>query len=135
MKRTIKEEKLARLEHVNALIETISKYGRRFFYNEKNNCVASMMVSKTGHIWFQDDYTRKMVYVAYTGRWRGFSHGGTLKALIERLAEYVRYGKKIEVDWIGPERFDDSNIWGYSQEQMALCRAEALLNPIIKVAP
>lgn len=135
MRRASKEEKAIRVKHVNALIQTISKYGRRFFYNEENNCVASMMISKTGHLWFQDDYTRKLVYVAYVGRWHGFSHGGTLKQLIQRLADYVRDGKQISANWIGPERFDDSNIWGYSQEQMALCRAEAILNPIIKELP
>ena len=131
------EEKHARLAHVNDLIRTISKYGRRFFYYKDKDRVAEMLISSSGHLYFLDDYTCELVYVAYSGRWRGFSHGGTLRGLIEALANYVRTGEQLSIGWIGPERLriTDGNIWGYDPDEMAKCRAEAVLNPAIKVAP
>jgi hypothetical protein len=130
--RATKAQKAERLEHVNALIKIISDHGRRFFYNEQNNHVARMLIGPKGHLYFQDDYTGKAIYVAYQGRWSGFSHGGTLKALVERLAEYVRTGSCLSIDWIGPERFDQSNIWGYSEDEIAKCRSAALVNSAVK---
>lgn len=59
------------------------------------------------------------------GRWKGFSHGGTLKALAERFRDYICEGKQMPIGWLGPERFDDSNIWGYDEVSMrtpAPCR-------------
>lgn len=125
-------EKHQRLLHVNALVETISKYGRRFFYCEKKQRIAEFSLAPSGHIYFNDDYTGESIYVAYQGRWRGFSHGGTMKDLVKAMAEYIRTGKQLSIGWIGPERFDDSNIWGYAQDEIAKCRAEALTNPAIK---
>lgn len=134
MKRATTVQKVKRLEHVNALIETISLYGRRFFCHKESTRVAQMRISTKGHIYFLDDYTQKLVYVAYEGHWRGFSHGGTLKELVRRMADYVRTGDRIEIDWIGPERMriTDGNIWGYAEDEMAKCRAEALLNPAVQ---
>lgn len=132
MKRATAAEKAERLVHVNALIKTISDHGRRFFYNEKDDRVARMLIGAKGHLYFVDDYSCTLIYVAYQGRWKGFSHGGTLKSLVERLADYVRKGDRLPIDWIGPERFNQSNIWGYAADAMAKCRAEALLNPAVK---
>lgn len=133
MKRATAELKVERLAHVNDLIKTISDHGRRFFYNERNNRVARMLMGPRGHLYFQDDYTGKAIYVAYQGHWRGFSHGGTLKSLVERLAAYVRTGDCLSIDWIGPERFDQSNIWGYAPDAIARCRAAALSNPAVRL--
>lgn len=123
--------KAERLAHVNDLIKTISDYGRRFFYDKASGRVASMLIGPKGHLFFRDDYTGKAIYVAYQGRWNGFSHGGTLKGLVERLAEYVRTGNRLPIDWIGPERFDQSNIWGYADDEITACRAAALTNPAV----
>lgn len=133
MSRATTAEKVARIEHVNALIKTISTYGRRFFYNANNNAVAEMVIGLDNHIYFIDDYTMKAVYVAYNGRWRGFSHGGTLRDLIRELAHYIRTGEQLSIDWIGPERIriTDGNIWGYASDEMNKCRAEALKNPAV----
>jgi hypothetical protein len=132
MTRATTAKKTDRLAHVNDLIKTISDYGRRFFYNKERDRVARMLIGPKGHLYFQDDYTGKAIYVAYQGRWSGFSHGGTLKTLVEALANYVRTGQQLSIGWIGPERFDDSNIWGYAEDEMAKCRAAALTNPAIK---
>jgi len=131
MKRATAAEKDERLAHANALIKTISSYGRRFFYNARHNRVAEMVIAPKGHIHFIDDYSGNAIYVAYNGHWRGWSHGGTLRDLVKRLAEYIRTGEPLSINWIGPQRFDDSNIWGYAEEEMAKCRAEALLNQAV----
>lgn len=120
-----------RITEANKLIETISSYGRRFFYNERNDRVAYMLIGPRGHIYFVDDYSGKAIYVAYNGRWNGWSHGGTLRDLVKELANYVRTGEQLSPNWIGPQRFNDSNIWGYAEDEMAKCRAEAAKSPVI----
>lgn len=125
------EQKAARLAEVNQLIKSISDFGRRFFYNKQHDRVARMVIGKAGHLYFVDDYSGKPIYTAYRGHWRGFSHGGTLRSLVQALADYVRTGKQLSMDWIGPERFDQSNIWGYAADEMAKCRAQAALSPVI----
>lgn len=129
----MREQKAARVAEVNQLIKTISTYGRRFFYSERFGRVAHMAIAKSGHLYFVDDYSGKLIYIAYQGRWKGFSHGGTLKKLVEALAEYVRTGRRLRMDWIGPERFDQSNIWGYAEDEMAKCRTEAAKSPVIEM--
>lgn len=133
VKPTSLAEKHQRALHINDLIETISKYGRRFFYNSKFDRIAGMAVNQRGQIFFFDDYTGKAIYVAYSGRWRGFSHGGTMRDLVLRFADYIRTGKQLGIWFIGPERIrlTDGNIWGYSAEEMGKCRSEALLNPAV----
>lgn len=126
---SIKHERLA---EANNLIKTISDYGRRFFYSAKNDRVAHMMIGHRGHIYFVDDYSGKAIYVAYNGHWRGWSHGGTLRDLIKELANFVRTGKQLSPNWIGPQRFDDSNIWGYAEDEMVKCRAEAAKSPALR---
>lgn len=131
----LQADKAARLTEANKLIRIISTYGRRFFYNEENNCVAEMLIGPRGHIFFIDDYSRKLIYVAHSGRWPGWSHGGTLRDLVKALANYVRTGEQLSIFWISPGRFDDSNIWGYAPDEMTKCRAEALTCAAIKPHP
>jgi hypothetical protein len=119
-------EKQQRAAHANDLVKIISDHGRRFFYNANKDRVAGFSVAPSGHIYFTDDYTGTPIYVAYQGRWRGWSHGGTLRELIRRMARYINTGKRLSLDWIGPERFDQSNIWGYTSDEMTKCRTAAL---------
>lgn len=126
------QQKVERLEQVNALVTVISTYGRRFFYNATNDRIAQMVIGKGGHLYWVDDYTRKPIYIAREDHWRYFSHGGTLRDLVKRLAQYVRDGKPLPLDWIGPKRNSDgSNIWGYAAEEMEKCRAAALGTGVI----
>lgn len=93
------EAKQDRIETINKLIKFISERGRRFFYsnrtiNMENVDSLAFMKLKNGRIYFVDDYTRKEIYVINNYRdWNGFSHGGTLRALILDFAEYIRTGK------------------------------------------
>jgi hypothetical protein len=87
----VKNPKEERLEIINKLIEFISKRGRRFFITENN---LAYMKLKNGRIYFVDDYTKNEIAVINNYRdWKGFSHGGTLRALVLDFAEFVREGK------------------------------------------
>jgi len=86
------KDKNERLETVNALIKFISERSRRFFYCNSKNRTAFMKM-KSGYVYFVDDYTGEDVfaYSHYTDR-NGFSHGGTLWALVCDFSEFIRKG-------------------------------------------
>ncbi|WP_270818322.1 hypothetical protein [Aeromonas sp. Y318-3] len=115
-----------RLEHANALIKLISSRGRRFFYNKGADRTAEMWIDLNGRIWFMDDYTGQPIYTLYRGRWRGFSHGGTLRDLVIRLHDYIAHGHLLSIEIICPTRNnpEDGNIWGYPKEEAELLRQE-----------
>jgi len=96
------ENKLAlkrqRVEHVNQAIRIIADHGRRFFYSQAVNHYASMEVDQRGKVWFIDDYSGKCIFTHDTvwgGRWRGFTHGGTLRDLIKEFRDYIRTGEPL----------------------------------------
>jgi hypothetical protein len=126
------ENKLAlkrqRVEHVNQAIRIIADHGRRFFYSQSVNRYASMEVDHRGKVWFIDDYSGKRVFTHETvwgGRWRGFTHGGTLRDLVKEFRDYICTGEQLHPGCLGPERFDDSNIWGYDEPGMKAVREQA----------
>ena len=128
------QEKQQRLDHANELIQIIASHGRKFFFNEKKNQTASMIIVN-GRVFFIDDFTGKAIYTHKTGfchYWRGFSHGGTLKNLVEMMRDYVTKGVQIPEYYLGCERsFTNGNIWGYSPDEMQAVREKALMLPII----
>lgn len=87
-------DKNERLEVVNQLIKFISERGRRFFFCKSKETTANMII-KNNRVYFVDDYTRNEVhaYPSHTGR-DGFSHGGTLWALVCDFSEFIRTGKQ-----------------------------------------
>lgn len=87
-----------RLEIVNKLIHYISEHGRRFFYTKgtyTNVDIESVafMKFKNGRLYFVDNYTETEIPMTARSNWDGFSHGGTLRALVSDFAEYIRTGK------------------------------------------
>ncbi|WP_122523570.1 hypothetical protein [Pseudomonas viridiflava] len=129
--------KRRRCEQVNQVIKIIGGHGRRFFFSESKQRYASLEVDQRGKVWLIDDYTDKRIFTHPTtwgGRWKGFSHGGTLKALIERFRDYICDGKQIPIGWLGPERFEDSNIWGYDQQSIKAVRDQAAALPVFIAA-
>ena len=133
------ENKLAlkrqRAEQVNQVIQIIADHGRRFFYSQAGDRYASMEVDARGKVWFIDDYTGKRIFTHKTvwgGRWRGLSHGGTLRAVVEAFRDYIRTGEPIHPGYLGPERFNDSNIWGYDEEGMRAVREQAGALPVFR---
>ncbi|CAI8893764.1 MULTISPECIES: hypothetical protein [Pseudomonas syringae group] len=129
--------KRQRCEQVNQVIKIIGDNGRRFFFSESKQRYAKLEVDQRGKVWLIDDYTGKRVFTPPTtwgGRWKGFSHGGTLKDLIERFRDYICEGKQMPLGWLGPERFDDSNIWGYEEQSMKAVRDQAGALPVFIAA-
>lgn len=134
--------KLERLEHANKLIQIIGSHGRCFFYNVSNKRFAKLEL-RNGRVFFVDDYSGKAIYTHKTGfgggRWRGFSHGGTLKGLVEWLRDYVTKGQLLPRSIIGlPNiRFESwkDNIWGYSEDSIIKVRTEAFELPMFLQEP
>ena len=131
------ENKLAlkrqRAEQVNQAIRIIADHGRRFFYSQAGDRYASMEVDHRGKVWLIDDYSGKRVFTHETvwgGRWRGFSHGGTLKDVVKAFRDYICTGDPMFPGYLGPERFNDSNIWGYDEEGMRAVRKQAGVLPV-----
>lgn len=126
--------KSERAQHANQLINTIANHGRKFFLNQKNNKTAEMYVTPNGSIWFVDDYTGKAIYTQYDGRWRGFTHGSTLKQLVEKMRDYIRTGQQIDIRYIAPNRgaMDGGyDMWGYGKDACTALRADIYGLPII----
>jgi len=119
--------RLARIDEANRLLEHISRFGRRFFHDRASGRVARFETDADGRLRFRDDYTDHPVYVAYGGRWRHFSHGGTLRGLVEGLANYIRTGKPIPSGHFGPwpDHYCRGDLWGYGKQEMEKLRLAA----------
>lgn len=119
--------RMERLQHANDLIKTISEHGRRFFWNDLGKRLARLDMDERGKLWWIDDYRGSRVCVErFGGRehaWRGFSHGGTLKHLVQMMRDYVKSSTLISALYIAQD------CWGYSPEEAAACRMKSLENP------
>jgi len=111
------ELKVARLEHANQLIRLIASHGRKFFSHKDR--IAELSLDQRGRIWLCDDYTGQLIYTHYSGRWREFSHGGTMRDFIVILRDYIQYGKQLPLGIICYERrgMHDGNVWGYDPDE------------------
>jgi len=129
---TTKQE---RVDHANELIKIIGSYGRKFFFNKEENRFAKFEL-RNGRVYFIDDYKAVAVYVDIRGNWKGFSHGGTLRALVLDMREYIvnktpvaRW--KIIIERLGATDLTD-NIWGYDAKSAQAVRDAAYALPICK---
>ncbi len=127
--------KRQRAEHVNEVMRIIASHGRRFFYSATSNRYASIEVDARGRVWFIDDYSGKAIYThptGFTNRWRGFTHGGTLRSLVEAFRDYITNGVPLSPAYLGPERhrLTDGNIWGYDDNSMRAVRELAGAFPV-----
>lgn len=119
--------KTDRLKSVNELVEVISSCGRRFFFSKTKGVVASVEIDQRGRVWWNDDYSGKRIYTHYPYRWRGFTHGGTLKHLVMCLRDFVCKGQTIPPYVLGPwpEHYCNGDLWGYG-EDMQIVRDAAI---------
>lgn len=127
-------EKQKRAEQANAAIRVIADHGRRFFFNKGKQAYAGFEVDTQGLVWFTDDYTRLKINIGprnKSSRWLGFSHGGTLRDLVEQLYDFIATGQPISRFYLGPERaWSDGNVWGYPTEDMEKVRDMAGALPV-----
>ena len=132
------EARLQRLRDANRLIQIIGDHGRRFFWCQGR--YARLELDR-GRVFIVDDYTEARVYTHKTtfgNRWRGFSHGGTLRQLVELMRDYVIKGKRIPLGYIAPNNYLDTttttprDIWGYGPEAAETVRRLAAELPIIE---
>ncbi|OUL59226.1 hypothetical protein B1199_02875 [Pseudoalteromonas ulvae] len=113
-----------RLDIVNELINQIAAHGRKFFRCDGR--VSFVERDSRGKVWFVDSWKGDRIYTHYHGSWKGFSHGGTLRNLVEQFRNYIVRGNRISINHICTKRLDgQSNIWGYSNEE-----AEKLINAV-----
>jgi len=130
--------KESRLQHANELIKIIASHGRRFFYNATTGKYGRLELRK-GRVWWINDYKDFEVYLHNTGfgnEWRGFTHGGTLRSLVEDMRDYIMTGKTIPRWKIVIQRRDGNdlheNVWGYDVNAAQAVRKAAYGLPIIE---
>lgn len=127
-----------RVEHANELIRMIGSHGRRFFWSSKHQRFARLELDARGRVWFVDDHTGTRVFTHRTnGRWSGFTHGGTLRSLVDDMRDYIMLCRPIPHWRIAPEQMGDptKDIWGYGLEAAEALRTEAFNLPIIEREP
>lgn len=124
-----------RVDHINQLILLIANHGRKFF--TYNGFTSFMELDHQGKIWFTDYYTQKRIYTNKQGKWPGFTSGGTLKALVEQFAYYIKTGKQISVASLSPSLLDGNrrycgeDLWGYGLDDVKAMRLEAVKLPCV----
>lgn len=105
------QEKFRRLDAANELVRVISAHGRRFFFSQSKDRVGHFHFNNRLRLFWVDEYTGKAILLPNEyGKWGGFSHGGTLRAFIQALGDYVRKGHKIDHGYLKPR---PRHVWGY----------------------
>lgn len=130
---TASADRQQRVKHANALIQAVAAHGRRFFYCVQHDRFARIELDQRGRVWWIDDYTGKRIFTHPTplgNRWRGFSHGGTLRHLAEMMRDYVTKGTPIARGYIAPD-MSYGDLWGYGAAATAAVRAAAFVLPIM----
>lgn len=132
-----KEQKQKRVENANQFLQAIANCGRRFFWYSKENRVSRFELAENGRLYFWDDYTNARLPLSHpkSNQWHvKFSHGGTMKRLVELLADFIRNGKPFTNQYVlGP--WEDwmcrGDLWGYGDD-MEKVRQSALKLGIYK---
>lgn len=110
---TTKEQ---RIEIVNNIIIKIGSVGRRFFYYKRDGKYGQFKIINN-RIYYVDEYTKDVLYAySYKHLEKGFSHGGTLNALVLDFSEFIRTGKYTN----GKNGYSGlyCTHWGYSEVDM-----------------
>jgi len=123
-----------RLAHANAVLRAMGSYGRRFFYSSRHDRYAELILDDRGRCRRIDECSGKSVWLDENGKWRGFTNGGTCRAIVADLARYVRTGQKTR-NHFGPwpEWICDGDLWGYGDDAGKV-RAALLNNPAVTVS-
>ncbi|MGS0737259.1 hypothetical protein ACVBEG_11945 [Pseudomonas sp. GG8] len=131
--KTIGQQRLTRIIAANEFMQVIAKCGRFFFRNKGAGHDAYLTLNARGNIvWLFDDYTGARINTAKEGRWDSFSHGGTMKGLVESIGAYVLKGQMMRYGYFQPTMdngFD--NPWGYGDD-ILIVRDEGVRLGLIK---
>lgn len=115
--------KTERAEQANQLLAAIAGCGRKFFAH--NGRISRFEVDERGCIWFVDAYREAKIYTACKwSRWRGFSEGGTLRALVLQLCDFIRSGTPATIHlgpW--PDWVCGGDLWGYGGDMETVRQA------------
>lgn len=119
-----------RLEAANEMLKAVASCGRKFFAFEDR--VSRFELDDRGRIWFVDKYTQKRIYIAYKGSWKPFSDGGTLRALVERLRDFIQQAKPLPPSIFGPwpEWVCGGDLWAYGEDMQQVREAAIRLGVI-----
>lgn len=123
MSRELKQRRIIR---VNSLIRIIGDSGRHFFRHKDQ--YARMELDDNGRLWWVDDYTQKKIYLHYPNWRKGFSHGGTMRDLVNRMKEFVMHGHSITGVGPWPQWICDGDLWGYGESMEIVRAAVCLIN-------
>lgn len=117
--------KQQRLSAANDFILAIASYGRRFFWSGSQQRLARIEMDARGRLWWVDDYTGQRIYMHTPdhARWRGFTHGGTLRSLACCLRDYVMRGHRLSSAYFSPD--GSGRHWGYGNDILRV-RAEGI---------
>ncbi|MBE0467984.1 MAG: hypothetical protein IBX55_00450 [Methyloprofundus sp.] len=131
---TDKTIQLERLDNVNEFLKLIGSTGRQFFNDRDSGCYAEFELDARGRVWFYDDYTQSRIYTHFSGRWRQFSHGGTLKNLVILLRDHIKKNKKISADYFSSNwHFGGLHPWGYDEVSLEKIRLKGLQLGIVAI--
>lgn len=136
--------KALRVIEANRVLEAVGSCGRRFFYSGPDageparrdipsGRYAHFEMGARGQLWFRDDWSWKLIAVCQPrSDWHGFSHGGTLRGLVQALRDYIRTGKPVNAFHFGPWSWTRDH-WGYHDG--AMDRLRCLVADLPAVAP
>lgn len=134
VRRVVGSSKEERAKLVNQLVKVIGDHGRGFFRKGEN--YARIEVDERCRIWWVDDWTQKRIYTHTNHRWLKFSHGGTMRNLVERFRDFVAAGKLLPAHIFGPwpDYLCGGDLWGYGDDMQKVRDAAVRLGLLVVVA-
>ena len=114
------QTKEQRIEVANRFVKIISEHGRKFF--ERNGKVGYFDIEH-GHVVWHCEVAKKRIWLSY--KYWSFGNGGTMRALINALANYIREGGELPMRHLGPWPKwigGDGDMWGYGTDEMEKVR-------------
>jgi len=121
-----------RAAEASAVLAVLARHGRRFFYSPSFDRVARLEVDARGRVVFIDDYTDRRVATHAKRDWPGFSHGGTLRSLVEALRDYIITGESVAAGHFGPWPDRREDLWAYGLDEMERVRADLRGSPAVE---
>ena len=105
-----------RAAKANEFIAVIASCGARHF--SYIGRPSSFEIDQRGLVWFRDSYSMRCICTHRThGRWKGFTNGGTMRALVIHLRDYIMTGEPQPLNlgpW--PDWLCGGDLWDYGKD-------------------